>query len=204
MVLIWSCWPEGERTVMTTASGCHGVGDFGSTKVATNGAISRRQLKPAEMPVLIPASRSCPSGSDVTSARSVSRKASRWPIPCAPRIDTATSEPIAVSDAAITASATSTSIKVKPAFRLPVFLGSDRDNLDPSGEPIDPHLIAAAGPCQRDHAAARHAGGEEDDAAAGRPVAAARRHQGADHHIVGQANGLAGRARRDDAVRRID
>src|SRR5262249_11175105 len=154
----------------------------GSTKVATNGAMSRRQRNPAEMPVAVPASRSRRSGSEVTSARSVSRYWSRWSIDRAPRIETATSAPIAVSVAAMTPSATSTSISVKPAL-----LWRDRDNLDPSGQPVHPHLVAAARPRQRDHAAARHAGGEEDDPAAGRPVAAARRHQGVDGDVVGQA-----------------
>src|SRR5262249_36873596 len=200
-VLICSCWPDGERIVMTTASGCHGVCACGSTKVAANGAISSRQRKPAATPVLVPASRSRRSGSDVTSARSVSRKASRWPIDCAPRIETATSAPIAVSDAAITASATSTSIKVKPAL---LFLRRARNNLDPSGEPIDAHLKDAPGPRQGDHSAARHPRGEEDDPAAGWTVAAARRHQGADRDVVRQANGLAGRARKNDPRRRID
>src|SRR5436305_13402829 len=93
--------------------------------------------------------------------RAVSMSVRCSPTARAPRVVTAISEPIAASEIATTDSATSTSIKVKPAVeRLEPF---GRNNLDPSGEPVDADFVADAEPRQRDRAAARHSRREEAD-----------------------------------------
>src|SRR5437762_11798155 len=96
-------------------------------------------------------------------ARAVSTKVRCSPIERTPRVVTAISEPIAASETETTASATSTSIRVKPALALHFLDVVVRDNLDPSGKPVDADLVADAEPRQRDRAAARHAGREEAD-----------------------------------------
>src|SRR5215475_2248033 len=87
-----------------------------------------------------------------------------------PRADVAITEPMAASTATTTASATSTSMIVKPAVDRRPSQGIARNNLDSSGQPVDPNLIADTEPCQRDDAAARHAGREESDGGKGRTL----------------------------------
>ena len=78
-----------------------------------------------------------------------------------PRTVVAINMPIDDSDMATTASATSTSIKVKPAVAR---LGwTERDNFDPPGQPIDANFVAESRSRQRDDSAAGHAGREEMD-----------------------------------------
>src|SRR5690349_10643826 len=133
--------------------------------------------------------------------RAVSISVRCSPTARAPRVVTAISDPIAASEIAMTASATSTSIRVKPRWlRLKPFR---RNNLYPSGEPVDADLIADTEACQRNGAAARHARREELDGFTGEPLIAARGKQRVEHHIIGHANDAAGCARADDALRRV-
>src|SRR4051794_25188583 len=121
-------------------------------------------------------------------ARAVSVSA-RWPLTeRAPRIVTATSDPIADNEIATTESATSTSIRVKPSLPFWRLQRADRNNFDSSREPIDAHLIADAQPRQRDGAAARHAGREEADGRPCRALVAALGEQRVEAHILRQAH----------------
>jgi hypothetical protein len=79
-------------------------------------------------------------------AREVSTKARRRSIERAPRTVVAMVEPIAASETATTASAISTSINVNPAFAAGRLELVERDNLDPSGEPVDADLITDTQP----------------------------------------------------------
>src|SRR5256885_17033638 len=94
-------------------------------------------------------------------ARAVSTSVKCSPIERTPRVVTAISEPIAASETETTASATSTSIRVKPALALRLLDAIVRNNLNPSGEPVDANFVADAEPRQRNCAAARHPGREE-------------------------------------------
>src|SRR5947209_11117068 len=135
-------------------------------------------------------------------ARAVSTNVRCRPIERTPRVVTAMSEPMAASDTETTASATSTSIRVKPpSLSLPRLRGRAgwgrldavvRNNLDPSGEPVDADFVADAEARQRDRAAARHARGEEADRLPGRALIAARGEQRIECYIVGHANDPAG------------
>src|SRR3954451_2296917 len=134
--------------------------------------------------------------------RAVSMSVRCSPTARAPRVVTAISEPIAASEIATTASATITSIRVKPRVpRLQPFRGN---NLNSSGEPVDADLISDAEPCKRDRAPAGHAGCEELNRRTGGPLIAARREQCIEHDIVGYLNDTTGRARPNDPRRRID
>src|SRR5947209_2928747 len=147
-------------------------------------------------------------------ARAVSTNVRCRPIERTPRVVTAISEPIAASETETTASATSTSIRVKPpSLSLPRLRGRVgwgrlnavvRNNLDPSGEPVDADLIADAKPRQRDRATARHAGCEEADRLAGRALIATRRQQRIERHIVRHADDAPGCAGAHDTLRRVD
>src|SRR4029077_9714712 len=146
--------------------------------------------------------------------RAVSTSVRCNPIERTPRVVTAMSEPMAASDTETTASATSTSIRVTPpSLSLPRLRGRVgwgrldavvRNNLDPSGEPIDADLVTDAEPRQRDSAAARHAGREEADRLPGRALVAARGEQRVERHVVRHAEDAAGRARAHDALRGVD
>src|SRR2546423_8564832 len=87
--------------------------------------------------------------------RAVSISARRRSSQPVPRIDVATREPMAVSAIATTASATSTSMSVKPAWgslrprlrpRAARSEEAERDNLDPSRQPVDADLVTDAEP----------------------------------------------------------
>src|SRR4029079_5496877 len=120
----------------------------------------------------------------------------------APRVVTAISEPMAASEMATTDSATSTSIRVKPAVaRLEPFR---RNSLHSSREPVDADFVADAEARERDAATAGHAGCEELDGRTGGALIAARRKQRIECDIVRYANDAAGRAGADHPQRRVD
>src|SRR5579863_8607941 len=79
-----------------------------------------------------------------------------------PRTFVDITDPIATIEMATTASATSTSIIVKPAAR-PSVGGVTRNNFDPSRQPVDANFIADIRPCQGHGPATRHAAGKETD-----------------------------------------
>src|SRR5256885_5378851 len=128
-------------------------------------------------------------------ARAVSTSVKCSPMERTPRVVTAISEPIAASETETTASATRTSIRVKPALALRLSDAVVRNNLDPSGEPVDADLVADAEPRQCDRAPARHAGREEADPLAGRTLVAARGQHCVERHILRHPDDAAGHAR---------
>src|SRR5882757_5141678 len=71
-----------------------------------------------------------------------------------PRTVVAINAPIDESEIATMASATSTSISVKPA--VVGLTAVERDNFDPSRQPIDPDLVTGTQPTQCNGAAAGH------------------------------------------------
>src|SRR6185369_3974643 len=79
-----------------------------------------------------------------------------------------------------------------------------RNNLDPSGEPVDADFVADAESRQRDCAAARHAGCKEADRLPGRPLIAALSQERVERDVVRNADDTAGRAGANDALRRVD
>src|SRR6187549_869816 len=89
----------------------------------------------------------------------------------------AISDPIAASIIDVSASATRTSTRVKPAS--PLRSGcAVRGNFDTSRQPVDTDLVADPLARQYDRAAARHAGWKEVDRASGCPTATTGRHCG--------------------------
>src|SRR5207247_9765079 len=112
-------------------------------------------------------------------------------------------EPMAASDAARTASATRTSIRVKPAELRHSRL-VDRYNLDPSRQPIDSHLIAGALPTEGNRPATGHSGRQVADGGAGRTVVATRGQHGIDHYVRGKAHGATAGPRADGAQWGVD
>src|SRR3954463_9956159 len=93
-------------------------------------------------------------------------------------------EPIVPSTTAMIASATSASIKVKPAASEQLL----RDNLDASGQPVDAHLIAHARARQRDDPAARHPRRKEIDRPPRRAIGTARGQHRLHYHVARQAD----------------
>src|SRR3954469_12964008 len=88
----------------------------------------------------------------------------RWvSIDCVPRTLVAIKEPIAASAMARMPSATSTSTRVNPASAGRWSQGAARNNVAPSGEPLNADFIAGAQAGNGDDAATRHARGEELD-----------------------------------------
>src|ERR1700723_2843963 len=79
-----------------------------------------------------------------------------------PRTFVDITDPIATTETATTASATSTSMIVKPAS-WPSIGGVARNNFDPSGQPVDANFIADILARQGHGSAARHAAGKEAD-----------------------------------------
>src|SRR5262249_12275799 len=71
-----------------------------------------------------------------------------------PRADVAIRAPIDASEAATMASATSTSMMVKPASRL--LKNATRNNFNTSRQPVDAELVARAHTCEHNGAATRH------------------------------------------------
>src|SRR5262249_49627558 len=154
--------PEGERTVTTTASGCHGAAGAGTAPPAANGRTSTRQRWPASSPDKLPSASSSRFGRPATTARAVSTSATSASTLRAPRAEVATSAPMAASEAAPPASATSASMIVNPA--LPGRRSKiARDNFDSSGEPANPDLVTDAETAEHDGAAAGHSGRKEAD-----------------------------------------
>src|SRR5882757_363004 len=97
-------------------------------------------------------------------------------------------EPIATTETAMIASAISTSMIVKPASRRSVGGDTARDNLDPSGQPVDTNFKSRIEPRQRDGPAARHPVGEKRNGRQrGLPVAGLRQ-QGIEVDVVGDAD----------------
>src|SRR5580692_1819556 len=120
-----------------------------------------------------------------------------------PRVVVAITEPIATSEIATTASATSTSMRVNPAVG-PSWLEGAGDNFDPSRQPVHAHLVAGAEPGQHDGAAAGRAGGEKADGRARRALIAAQRQRRLEADVVGNLQNAAGRPGTDGASRRVD
>src|SRR5258706_14345322 len=98
--------------------------------------------------------------------RAVSTRARCCSIERTPRDAVAVTDPIAASEMATTAIATSTSMSVNPAAFAglrPASQDPARDNFDSSGQPVHADLVAGARPRQGDGAAAGHPGREETD-----------------------------------------
>src|SRR5262249_44010957 len=98
------------------------------------------------------------------------------------------SDPIATMQTATTASATSTSMIVKPASRRSVDDVLARNNLDPSGQPVDTNFITGIEARQRDRAATGGTVGEEADGRQRRLLPAGLRQQGVEADIIGDAD----------------
>src|SRR5580704_361720 len=112
-------------------------------------------------------------------------------------------DPMAVSATARRASATATSMSVKPATaRSRSQL--DRNKLDTSGEPVDADLEALAQPRQRDRAPAGSSRGKKVDGPAGGTLVAALREQRLDRDVVRQAHGASADAGAERARHRVD
>src|SRR5262245_9002958 len=192
------------------------MGIFGSTPAKTKGRTSTRQRWPASSPEKLPGLKVSRSGSAVAIMRAVSTSMRCVSSERAPRTVVAIREPMAASATAMTASATSTSISMKPAvlrfldrrrcgnFRSAALELVDRGNLDSSREPVDADLVSGAEPRQRDHAAARHAAGEEPDRRTGGALVAAGGEHRIEADVVREAHGAAGRAGFDRPGRGID
>src|SRR4051794_21548299 len=108
-------------------------------------------------PASAPRGKALRSGKAVINARAVSRRASRSSIERVPRTLLAISVVTDESTSAMIASATNTSMSVKPAqgsFGVDASGARDRDNVDASGQPVDPNLEAAAGAGEGDDPAA--------------------------------------------------
>src|SRR5215470_9119100 len=129
---------------MITVCGTHGVGSRGSTLVKVKGNTSTRQRCPLISPEKLPGRNVARSGNAVSTARAVSISMRLVSIERAPRTVVAINDPIAASATAITASATTTSIRVKPAVlrRRLDLTPVERGKLDPSRQPVDPDLVA--------------------------------------------------------------
>src|SRR3954468_7803030 len=108
--------------------------------------------------------------------------------------------PIDPSTAAMIASATRASIRVKPAASEQLL----RDNLDASGQPVDAYLVGNPGPRHRDGAAAGHSRWKEVDRSADAFVRAARSKIRVQRNIGGKPDQTAGGAGADRAVAGID
>src|ERR1700748_2975282 len=94
------------------------------------------------------------------------------------RILVAISEPIEMITTATSASATSTSMIVKPATLFSLEGRIAGDNVYPPRQPVDANLVARIQACQRDRAAARGAVGKEADRRQpGLPPAGLRQHR---------------------------
>src|SRR5262249_57509472 len=100
-----------------------------------------------------PAASSSRFGRPLATARVVSTRATRCSSVRTPRTEVAITAPMAASDAATTASATSASMMVKPAL-LRRSVGVAGDNFDSSRQPVDAYLVAHSEPGQRDGTAA--------------------------------------------------
>src|SRR3974390_1170923 len=94
-------------------------------------------------------------------ARAVSNRVNRPSILRTPRALLPIKLPIDAIIMATIESATSASISVKPAFAPSG--GIERNNLDPSREPIDAHFITDTQAGQGNDATTRHSGGKETD-----------------------------------------
>ena len=105
------------------------------------------------------------SGRAVIIVRAVSRSDKCDSIERLPRAALAIKSPMDDKTMPMIDNATSTSIKVNPALSG---LGSvERDNFDPSGQPIDSNFVTYSQTTQGDDAATRHAGRKEGDTGAG-------------------------------------
>src|SRR3954447_21205257 len=120
-----------------------------------------------------------------------------------PRTDDPMSAPMATSDTATIASATSVSIRVNPAIALSGET-SVRDNLDPSSQPVDANLVARIEMRERNDTATGHARPEEADGLESGPVVAIPRQQRLEPHVIGEADGLSIPTRTDRTRRRIN
>ena len=122
---------------------------------------SMRHLRAASEPVSRPNGSALRSGRPAMIIRAASTSARcRSALRVARRLELA-SAAIAARPAAMTPSAASASISVNPA--LASSGTADRHNLNSSGQPIDPNLIAEALAADRDHASAGRAAREEID-----------------------------------------
>src|SRR4051812_16760472 len=99
------------------------------------------------------------------------------------------SAPMATSDTATIASATSVSIRVNPAIALSGET-SVRDNLDPSSQPVAANLEARTERRGHKAPATGHAGPEEADGLESRSVVAILWQQRLEAHVIREADGL--------------
>jgi len=189
---------------MMTSCGTHGVARWGSTKSAANGETSMRQRLSAISPLESPRVSCSRSGRAARTARAVSTKESRSSTVRVARTLLATSDPIAAKEIAITLSATSASIIVKPASEHRALPSPDRRNFGYSREPVHPHLKTCSETRQPDDPSTRHPRGEVANGRTGRSVVAARGEQRLYGDIGRKAQNTTTRARLDDAGRRID
>src|ERR1700674_481209 len=134
-------------------------------------------------------------GRPAVTARAASTTVTRSLMVRTPRRLPAVRLAIAVSMTATTASATSASIRVKPAAARRGLRPVRRDNFDSSRQPVYAHLVAQIVAAERDDAAARNARGEEADGGAGRAFVAARRQQRPQRHVGRKVNGASRGAR---------
>src|SRR6185437_6200922 len=181
-VAMLSVVPRAVRTLIVSITGSQGLA---MPAALTKGATSMRQRRPAVSPAIVPGFRAVRSVS-ASSARTVSISAKCSSSAWLPRTVAPTSAPIDVSITAITASATTTSIKVKPALAAGASERVEPDNLDASGEPIDADFVAGAEPAERDHAAAGHAGSKEHDGVARLALIAAGGERRVEAHVARQ------------------
>src|SRR5262249_24208510 len=145
--------PDGDRTVMVTSCGSLAALFAVGPAAADKGVTSTRQRWPMASPVKPPPASSSVFGRPLATARVVSTSATCCSSERTPRTEVAITAPIAASDAATTASATSASMMVKPAL----LRRSERvagDNFDSSGQPVDAYLVAHSESGQRNGAAA--------------------------------------------------
>src|ERR1700761_2598718 len=120
-----------------------------------------------------------------------------------PRALVAMTTPIATIETATTASATSTSMMVKPA--VPLSVGDIvRNNVDPSSQPVDAKLVADVGPCQRHRAATNPPAGKEADRRYRFTLVAGSRQQCPEVDVIGNADNVRVGARADHAAMRVD
>src|SRR5580658_5522525 len=137
-------------------------------------------------------------------ARAVSTKVRCSSIERVPRTVVAISDPIAVSETATIARATSTSTSVKPATPCRSSKHFGRDNFYSPRQPIDANVVADLVARQPDRSAARHAGREKVNRRAGNALIATRRQQRLEMHVIRHAHDFAGCAGRHRAHLRVD
>src|SRR6185437_13193422 len=196
--------PEGERTWILTSAGIQAGLSPDAFACWLIGPMSIRQRWPLVCPLDAPKA-ICARGG--TSAAITERNVCISVTCCSsertPRTLVDITEPIATIETATIASAISTSMIVKPAWR-PSVGGVARNNLDPSGQPVDANFITDILTRQRHDAAAGHAGAKEADRRQRLAVVAGARQDGLETDVVRNADHVCARARADHAAAGID